>query len=309
MPESIHALHARILRAYATDPLLHNISRRNCWRNLEQSPLLRALFLSSLRHRMLYPLDGAYYICNRLSGYRLLERSGRLLQRRLEERGIIPKSLPITGVEAYALAHLLDLIIVRHECDIGFVMVKSRGSAPVIFDCGANFGVFTLWAKMNMPGAEVFAFEPVSRTCDVMRRLVGHWNLENVHVEQKGVGARPYSTNIYLDEFLWASSISNDRKGANKERITIVPIDGFVRERKVPHVDFVKIDVEGVELDVIKGMRRTAQRQAPVTYVAGHHRKSHQQEIPAMMRSANRKYTFVKDEIEPLDFIFFTERR
>jgi len=50
--------------------------------------------------------------------------------------------------------------------------------------------------------------------------------------------------------------------------VCVMNIDSLVFENRLPFPDLVKIDVEGFELEVLKGMAKTIQKQAPILFVA-----------------------------------------
>lgn len=128
----------------------------------------------------------------------------------------------------------------------------------VVVDAGANIGLHTLFfAKRVGPLGSVYAFEPGSATFKRLQAHVERNQLSNVHCFHCALGAaegrvslveigQDSSRNFVTNEFLSA--------GAD-EGVNLRPLDQVLREVNVEKVDFLKLDVEGFELEVLKGAR------------------------------------------------------
>ncbi len=133
-------------------------------------------------------------------------------------------------------------------------------------DVGANVGAITLaLADRVGPGGRVFAFEPgpflFERLTANVRRNPG---LDRVVTTiNRGVADRPGT--LYWNED--ANNPGNagllDPSGT---RVEVVAIDEFFGNDLLPRLDFVKIDVEGMEYEVLRGGRQTWRRHRPVLY-------------------------------------------
>ena len=133
-------------------------------------------------------------------------------------------------------------------------------------DVGANVGAITLaLAKLVGPNGKVYAFEPGPPNLGRLRANLA-LNSElaaRVEVTEAGVGRAPA-------ELFWAEEQGNPGNAllgeAGSHKIKIVTLDNFVRERAISKLDFVKIDVEGMELDVMLGAGDTLRRFHPMLY-------------------------------------------
>ena len=54
--------------------------------------------------------------------------------------------------------------------------------------------------------------------------------------------------------------------------VQIMSIDSYVAEKKLPRVDFIKLDVEGAELDTLKGAATTIARFKPILALSAYHK-------------------------------------
>jgi len=129
----------------------------------------------------------------------------------------------------------------------------------VFFDVGANVGFFTLVAAGSVDGDATFvAFEP---RADVARALESNLRRNDVvgSVRVAAVGAHTGVAPLLVAEHPGGATIEAT-KAYDTTRIEEVPqvsIDDLVERGEVPVPDLVKIDVEGAEPAVVRGMMRT----------------------------------------------------
>ena len=136
----------------------------------------------------------------------------------------------------------------------------------VVLDIGANFGLYTATSASRMRDhGRLYSFEANPHTFDLLRRtlyanrLAHHPNVTAVNAlvsESAGRG-----TLYYLPEFLGGATMTDiGQWGAAKRSIEVdmITIDQFLPGELA--VDLVKIDVEGHEPFVIRGMQNTIRR-------------------------------------------------
>ncbi len=122
----------------------------------------------------------------------------------------------------------------------------------IVFDVGANIGFYTLlFARLVGPNGRVHAFEPVMGVA--LQRNVELNEYANVVVHQAAAGAEDGHVNL-SNPLAGFSSGNWQRTGSDQAReVSQVALDAYVGGR----VAFVKIDVEGMEPDVIAGLTRS----------------------------------------------------
>lgn len=129
----------------------------------------------------------------------------------------------------------------------------------VVFDVGANIGDWARYVLQVESSIQLHCFEPSHTT---FRRLAdSHWP-RHVHLNNCGLGdtAGQLELNI-VDPASGLNSIYVRRgvesaRGKSKETISITTVDAYCGENGIDHIDFFKVDVEGHELAVFKGMSR-----------------------------------------------------
>jgi len=140
-------------------------------------------------------------------------------------------------------------------------------ASPVVFDVGANVGDYSLLVKQCLPSAQVHAFEPAHAT---YQQLVEHLNEAGSDVKPYNIGFSDSEKTVelfsYAIEGQGASLLSSidqrrptqvlDVKTSASEQIKVNTIDGFCAIEGIDRIDFLKLDVEGHELSVLRGARR-----------------------------------------------------
>jgi FkbM family methyltransferase len=135
----------------------------------------------------------------------------------------------------------------------------------VVYDIGANVGFFTvLAARLVGPAGAVIAFEPLPETASAARRNADLNGFTHVTVLTIAAGKRGGVAKLELrEESTWARLADQSTTGPTVD-VEIVAIDDLVEAGTIRPPNVAKIDVEGAELDVIEGMRRTIAAHRPV---------------------------------------------
>lgn len=126
----------------------------------------------------------------------------------------------------------------------------------VLFDVGANIGFFSLIGG-RIVGHEgtVVAFEPGPDNLPVLRANAARNGMDNVVVEPLAVSDRDGTAELALAEYSGGHSLVADSVvPVDTITVTTITLDTFVGDGGTPAPDVVKIDVEGAELAVLRGM-------------------------------------------------------
>lgn len=146
--------------------------------------------------------------------------------------------------------------------------IKLCKDAEVIFDVGANTGVFALIAKTIQPNSKVYAFEPVKR---VSQKI--HYNNElnnyDIKVIQKAAADYDGVGTIYdpMGEHLYSVTVNKNGNSPDKEvaavEIETIKLSTFIEAEGLQKIDLMKIDVESFEPEVLEGLGEYLQRFQP----------------------------------------------
>jgi FkbM family methyltransferase len=154
----------------------------------------------------------------------------------------------------------------------------------VCLDIGANIGAMTLVMSGLASRGEVFAFEPCSRNATFLRENLIRNSASNVTVLQKALFDRTSQIELFYVDELGACSFleTGDRTGLEKikavvtqewmqqvelhcdrEKVECVRLDDWAAAMPLHRLDFIKLDAEGAETQVIQGGLQTIMRFQP----------------------------------------------
>jgi FkbM family methyltransferase len=148
-------------------------------------------------------------------------------------------------------------------------------SEPVIFDIGANIGTFTTWMAKAFPKGKVYSFEPQRQVFQMLSGNAAINNLYNVYTYNIGLGKE--NTKVEFEEpnyfekndfgtFSLVQDIITEKTN-NKIVVQINTLDWFVECYKIPKVHLLKVDVEGMDLDVLIGGSKTIKKHLPIIFI------------------------------------------
>jgi len=142
-----------------------------------------------------------------------------------------------------------------------------------VLDIGAHIGLFAVvTARLVGSGGKVYAFEPTPFTRDVLSEVVCLNGLaDTVEVRSEAVSASSGETVFFEtgDVISNANSLVKTDRSRKEIPVKLISVDDFIAEKGVK-ADCLKIDVEGVELDVLRGAKRTFLEHRPVVRLGLH---------------------------------------
>lgn len=151
-------------------------------------------------------------------------------------------------------------------------MISCMEDKPVIFDIGANFGYYALLAGKTYPKAQVYAFEPIPDTYSDLTANINLNQLTNVVPVQTAISRLIPDMKIsggmfYSDIEPGASSLVNirERNTIQLIEVPLIQMDDFCAEHNI-YPDFIKVDVEGAELQVFQGASNVLRHKRPLIF-------------------------------------------
>jgi len=131
---------------------------------------------------------------------------------------------------------------------------------PIIYDIGSNIGNHTIYFLKYYRAKKVFAFEPVPENADLLELNMRVNGFTNVEIIRSAVGSRIGHADIIVNkQNMGGCKIIENPEG----EIGVVSLDKL----KLDKPDFIKIDVEGFEIEVLKGMTDLLQLSSPVIWI------------------------------------------
>ena len=125
----------------------------------------------------------------------------------------------------------------------------------MVIDIGANYGLYTLAiAKKVGQSGLVYAFEPSSATASILSESVKENGFSQIIIEKKALSNETGEANLSINENSELNSLVN-RSGLNdlSEKVTVTTLDNCMASFGWENIDFVKIDAEGAEENIING--------------------------------------------------------
>ena len=135
--------------------------------------------------------------------------------------------------------------------------------AKVIYDIGANLGNHTVYFASYVSEAEIYAFEPLPENFQLLQKNVEENGLKKVKLYQAACGdnKRKATMSLRMKENNGTAKI--DKEDTKGQAVEILALD----DMELPSPDFIKIDVEGFELHVLKGMRNILKSSEPTLWI------------------------------------------
>jgi len=136
--------------------------------------------------------------------------------------------------------------------------ILSKSNMKCIFDVGANIGEWSQIASRLNPKSLIYAFEIIPSTYEVLLKNTKH--ISNIIPNNIGLSNKAETINMYLGA---DSSMSSSCKIEGMQehntyysesiKCNTLQASAYLIENKIETIDFVKIDVEGMDLKVIQG--------------------------------------------------------
>ncbi len=138
-----------------------------------------------------------------------------------------------------------------------------------VVDIGANIGYYTLQlARLVGDNGKVFAIEPVPDTAKLLRKNLDANGYHNVSVHEVALGAEAGKLKLYLShQSEWASFKSKELPDTYID-VPLYTLDTLFGQEG--RIDYIKMDIEGYEIEAIKGMRSILKKYSPGIFVEIH---------------------------------------
>lgn len=142
-------------------------------------------------------------------------------------------------------------------------LISTVKPGEVVYDIGANLGLYAVFLGQAVgPRGQVIAFEPEPHYCDRLRGNAALNGLRNIRVSCLALGDRPGDLELLPSEVgiaapRLAESTADVGSGRAGSKVRVVEGDRLVEIENLPLPRAVKIDVEGYEYAVLRGLRRT----------------------------------------------------
>jgi len=168
----------------------------------------------------------------------------------------------------------------------------------IFVDVGANIGLMSLLASslVGESGA-VYSFEPVTTTFNLLNKNITLNQIDNIQTMNFGLGSAPGTALIFeVDHENRGMSSFVERKVNNDKgtEVSINTLDSFLVSKEVENVRLLKIDVEGWELEVLKGAQELIRKpEAPIICIEYNKQFPEHKAIYELIISSNKYHIYI----------------
>ncbi len=157
--------------------------------------------------------------------------------------------------------HAYGMLTGEHEPMVQEALRRSVAPGMTVFDVGADIGFFSLLsAGLAGPSGRVEAFEPVAASAEAVRVNAALNDFDNVAVHQLAVGDHAGRETLLVQaDHSWSHLSDRGEHGNTRERtpVAVICLDEQIAAGLLPVPHVVKIDVEGSEGAVLRGLSKT----------------------------------------------------
>ena len=149
----------------------------------------------------------------------------------------------------------------------------------VVYDIGSYIGIYALFFSRAVgEHGKVFTFEPNPKNYDELVFNLQLNRISNVETKNIGLGQKEEKTDLVINPVFPARGkisreLNTGKSSSSRRKIIKIQVNSFddiLQKESLPNPDFIKIDVEGFELEVLRGMKNTLAGYYPELYIEIH---------------------------------------
>ena len=161
----------------------------------------------------------------------------------------------------------------------------------IVIDGGGCFGDTSIFfAKSVGQNGMVYVFDPLPIHGTVIKKNIGQNNLE------KNISFLPYALGDMSNHVKPVQNLdfylNPGFRVTNESDFPIMSIDDFVKRYRLPKIDFIKMDIEGYELNALRGATQTIKKFMPKLAISIYHRKEDFYSIPLLLNQITKDYHY-----------------
>ncbi|MCT4686248.1 FkbM family methyltransferase [Vallitalea sp.] len=181
-------------------------------------------------------------------------------------------------------------LVMEGPYEYGQVVLENTQEG-VVFDCGANMGLFSCYAATK--GYTSYCFEPTKSLGKILKK---HSNLNNNLIIpcNYAISDKPGKVSFGISNYSSGENSFVMQNGATEfVEVNAISVDEFVKINKLNRVDFIKADIEGAERQLIRGAVETLKKFSPMLAICTYHLPDDPQVIEDLILKANPNYKIV----------------
>ena len=173
------------------------------------------------------------------------------------------------------LIYKLALLFKKNSNPDKLIFTKYVKPGDTVVDCGANIGLYTNFLRL-LVGTHGFvhSFEPIPKTFEELSfNTKQHSSINNYRLNMMGLYDRITSSSAFIpNEISGHASLGNHSEtwktdSIQKVSIDLTTLDDYFDKHNLKAVHFIKMDIEGAEINALEGAKETLQKHKPTLYI------------------------------------------
>ena len=148
---------------------------------------------------------------------------------------------------------------------------KQLVNGSVFIDIGANIGAYSLIAsKLVGNKGKVYSFEPVKSIHNQLTQNIKQNSITNIVVEKMAIFDKNTTLELYISDnqnMGMSSILHHSNESGEKQTVQATTLDNYIDNKDLIKIDFIKIDIEGAEINALKGMKQTLIKFSPIILI------------------------------------------
>lgn len=186
---------------------------------------------------------------------------------------LFPRNIYDFLVNIFFLYFPIKLIFLFESTCCGYLKYFWPQKGNVIVDAGACEGNFSILAsRLVGKNGLVISIEPDPEIFNnILKKRIQKLKINNIILVKEGLWNKNEKKKAFLNH-PGEMSIHYKWKNCNKkDLISLVTLDSLVKKMKISHVDFIKMDIEGAEIEALAGAKKTIKKNLPKMTIASYH--------------------------------------
>jgi FkbM family methyltransferase len=157
----------------------------------------------------------------------------------------------------------------------------------LVLDCGAHVGnCAIIFSRLVGKEGRVICIEPFKESCNELRDRLRHLKIRNVNIINKGIWSETLKQALIVSNNTISCKLSPDENKFSESQthveIECTTLDDLISELRLPQLDLIKMDIEGSEIEALKGAVNTLTTLKPHLAIASYHYRGQNQTFHAV---------------------------
>ncbi|MFC1669094.1 FkbM family methyltransferase [Spirochaetota bacterium] len=176
----------------------------------------------------------------------------------------------VDNYQFYYRPDTADEIQLRNDNTMFLIPEYDLKQNDTIFDIGAHIGTFTVPTSSKVPRGKIFAIEARKETFEILKKNVEINKVSNVSVHHLALTDFKGETKLYIAPHRqnWGDSITN--VSDEYEIVKANTLTNYMVENKIEHCNFMKINCEGAEFEIILSSPKETLRKIKLMLILYH---------------------------------------